>query len=226
MQEVYIVASVRSAVARKDGQLAHVRPDEVLAEILDQLMERAVVEKSVVEDVIIGCVTQINEQAMNIARTAALMAGFPKEVPGVTIDRQCGSSQQAVHFGAQAIAAGDMDVVIAGGVESMTRSPMFANVGDVKTSKKLSDLYQIVNKGISAEKIAHKWRFSREQLDEFAYKSHERAIKAIEKGYFADEIVPVDVTDEQGESHIFKVDEGPRVDTSMDALSQLNPVFK
>lgn len=226
MREVVIVASCRSAVGRRKGALSNVRPDELAAVVLDDLMNRAQVDKQLVDDVILGCVTQINEQAMNVARTAALIAGFPIHVPGVTIDRQCGSSQQAVHFGAQAIAAGDMDVVIAGGVESMTRSPMFANVGDVKTSKKLTDLYEIVNQGISAEKIADKWGFSREQLDEFAYKSHERAIKAIEKGYFADEIVPVDVTDEQGESHIFKVDEGPRVDTSMDALSQLNPVFK
>lgn len=226
MREVVIVASCRSAVGRRKGALSNVRPDELAAVVLDDLMNRAQVDKQLVDDVILGCVTQINEQAMNVARTAALIAGFPIHVPGVTIDRQCGSSQQAVHFGAQAIAAGDMDVVIAGGVESMTRSPMFANVGDVKTSKKLTDLYEIVNQGISAEKIADKWGFSREQLDEFAYKSHERAIKAIEKGYFEDEIVPVDVTDEQGESHIFKVDEGPRVDTSMDALSQLNPVFK
>ncbi|HLS06967.1 MAG TPA: thiolase family protein [Bacillota bacterium] len=226
MQEVYIVASVRSAVARKDGQLAHVRPDELLAEILDQLMERAVVEKSVVEDVIIGCVTQINEQAMNIARTAALMAGFPKEVPGVTIDRQCGSSQQAVHFGAQAIAAGDMDVVIAGGVESMTRSPMFANVGQTKHSPQLTKMYDIVHQGLSAEKIAKKWNLSRQMLDEFAFLSHERALNAIAEERFSDEIFPLEIRDQNDNDIVFATDEGPRADTSMDALANLKPVFQ
>src|SRR5690625_3138342 len=226
MQDVYIVASVRSAVARKDGQLAHVRPDEVLAEILDQLMERAVVEKSVVEDVIIGCVTQINEQAMNIARTAALMAGFPKEVPGVTIDRQCGSSQQAVHFGAQAIAAGDMDVVIAGGVESMTRSPMFANVGQTKHSPQLTKMYDIVHQGLSAEKIAKKWYLSRQVLDEFAYLSHGRALNAIAEERFSDEILSLEIRDQNDNDIVFATDEGPRADTSMDALANLKPVFQ
>src|SRR5699024_3465868 len=126
------------------------------------LMKRAKVDKGIVEDVIAGCVTQIGEQAMNVARTSLLIAGFPTHVPGVTIDRQCGSSQQAVHFAAQAIASGDMDVVIAGGVESMTRSPMFANVGEVSPSKKLTAQHEIVNQGISAELIAEKWGFSRE----------------------------------------------------------------
>src|SRR5690625_5590298 len=153
MQDVYVVMSTRSAVARKDGLLANVRSDELLADVLDELMVRANVDKSFVEDVVIGCVTQVNEQAMNIARTAALIAGFPEQVPGVTIDLQCGSSQQAVHFGAQAIAAGDMDVVIAGGVESMTRSPMFSNVGETEPSERLTKKYDIVNQGIAAEKL-------------------------------------------------------------------------
>lgn len=226
MQDVYIVASVRSAVARKDGHLAHVRPDELLATILDQLIERAAVEKSVVEDVIIGCVTQINEQAMNIARTAALMAGFPKEVPGVTIDRQCGSSQQAVHFGSQAIAAGDMDVVIAGGVESMTRSPMFANVGQTKHSPKLTKAYDIVHQGLSADMIAEKWGLSRQMLDEFAYLSHERALAAIVEGKFSDEIFPLETLDQNKNKIVFATDEGPRADTSIDALASLKPVFQ
>src|SRR5690625_4538369 len=147
-------------------------------------MERSNVDKGLVDDVIVGCVTQVNEQAMNIARTAVLIAGFPIHVPGVTIDRQCGSSQQAVHFAAQAILAGDMDIVIAGGVESMTRSPMFSNVGKVKSSKKLRNRYNIINQGISAELIADKWNFSREQLDRYALRSHQLALSAIENGYY------------------------------------------
>src|SRR5690625_2607714 len=129
MREVVIIEGCRTAVGRRKGAFANDRSDELAAVVLEELMERAHVDKALVEDVILGCVTQVGEQAMNIARTAALIAGFPTETPGVTIDRQCGSSQQAVHFAAQAIASGDMDVVIAGGVENMTRTPMFSNVG-------------------------------------------------------------------------------------------------
>src|SRR5699024_2603104 len=128
MREVVIVEGCRTAVGRRKGAFSNYRADDLLALVLDEVVQRANIDKREVEDVIVGCVTQINEQAMNVARTAALIAGFPIAVPGVTIDRQCGSSQQAVHFAAQAIAAGDMDIVIAGGVESMTRSPMFANI--------------------------------------------------------------------------------------------------
>lgn len=226
MQDVYVVTSVRSAVARKDSMLADFRPDELLAHILENLMKRAMVSPAIVDDVIIGCVTQINEQAMNIARTAALIANFPEHVPGVTIDRQCGSSQQAVHFGAQAIAAGDMDVVIAGGVESMTRSPMFSNVGQSKPSEQLTKNYEIVHQGISAEKIAQKWGFSRRTLDEYAYSSHERALRAIENDVFSKEITPLDIVDQAGEKINFSVDEGPRANTSIDILSSLKPVFQ
>lgn len=226
MREVYVVTSVRSAVARKDGQLANYRPDELLADVLKELVQRAEIPAAIVEDVIIGCVTQMNEQAMNIARTAALIANFPKHVPGVTIDRQCGSSQQAVHFGAQAIAAGDMDVVIAGGVESMSRSPMLSNVGKTKPSKRLTKNYEIVHQGISAEKIAEKWQFSRIELDEYAYLSHERALRAIEHHRFSQEIMPLEVSDDTGHKIKFSVDEGPRTDTSVEILSSLQPVFQ
>src|SRR5699024_5587764 len=136
MREVVIVEGCRTAVGRRKGALANTRPDELLAEVLNELVSRAEMDKSLVEDVIAGCVTQVGEQALNIARIAALIAGFPESVPGVTIDRQCGSSQQAVHFASQAIAAGDMDIVIAGGVESMTRVPMFSNAGETAYSKR------------------------------------------------------------------------------------------
>lgn len=226
MREVVIVEGCRTAIGKRKGAFAHYRADELLADVLEDLMKRANVDKGIVEDVIAGCVTQINEQAMNVARTSLLIAGFPVTVPGVTIDRQCGSSQQAVHFAAQAIASGDMDVVIAGGVESMTRAPMFANVGDVKPSERLSAQHNIVNQGISAELIAEKWGLSRRELDEYSLRSHQLAINAIEKGLYQDEIVPVEVEDEAGNKTIVDTDEGPRADTSLDILQDLQPVFK
>jgi acetyl-CoA acetyltransferase family protein len=192
MREVVIIEGIRSAVARRKGSLSHTRADDLAAMVLDKLVHRAGVDKSLVEDVILGCVSQVNEQGGNIARTAALIAGFPSYVPGVTIDRQCGSSQQAVHFAAQAIASGDMEIVIAGGVESMTRVPMFSNMGDYKPSPKLTKSYEIINQGLSAERIAEKWDLSREELDAFSVQSHERAQKAIQSGHFEKEIVSID----------------------------------
>src|SRR5690625_298554 len=226
MREVVIIEGCRTAVGRRKGELANERSDELAAVDLEELMERAHVDKGLVEDVILGCVTQVGEQAMNVARTAALIAGFTTDTPGVTIDRQCGSSQQAVHFAAQAIASGDMDVVIAGGVENMTRVPMFSNVGDIKPSPKLTAKYEIVNQGISAEKIAEQWKISRQDLDEFSLNSHKRALNAIQKGHFNEEIVPVRVQGEDGETRLMSVDEGPRENTSMAALSELKPIFK
>ncbi|AIF42365.1 thiolase family protein [Virgibacillus sp. SK37] len=225
MREVVIVESCRTAVGKRKGSFADYRSDELAAIVLEELVNRAGVSKDLVEDVILGCVTQTNEQGGNIARTAALIAGFPVHVPGVTIDRQCGSSQQAVHFGAQAIASGDMDIVITGGVESMSRSPMFSNMGKVKPSERLTDKYEIVNQGISAERIAEQWYLSREDLDQFALRSHKHALHAIESGYYKKEIVPVVIQTEEGES-IVEQDEGPRKGTTLEALAGLNPVFK
>ncbi|WP_019379244.1 thiolase family protein [Virgibacillus halodenitrificans] len=225
MREVVIIEGCRTAVGKRKGLFANYRSDELAAIVLEELVHRSGVSKELVEDVILGCVTQNNEQGGNIARTASLIAGFPVQVPGVTIDRQCGSSQQAVHFGAQAIASGDMDVVIAGGIESMSRSPMFSNMGNIKPSKKLTDKYEIVNQGISAEKIAEQWNLSRRDLDEFALRSHKNALQAIESGYYSREIVPVGIQTEEGES-ILEQDEGPRKGTTLEALADLNPVFK
>lgn len=224
MREVVIIGGVRTAVGRRKGLLSQYRPDELAAVVLDELVKRTHITKADVEDVILGCVTQSGEQGGNIARTAALIAGFPVEVPGVTIDRQCGSSQQAVHFGAQAIASGDMDIVIAGGVESMTRVPMFSNVAGVKPSHKLTGSYEIINQGLSAERIAEKWGMTREELDSYSLKSHEKALKAIQEGRFEEEIVPVEVEKEIG-TVSFSIDEGPRPDSTFEALSALKPVF-
>lgn len=226
MREVVVIDGCRTAIGRRKGMFHGYRSDELAALILDALVEQAAIEKGVVEDVILGCVTQTGEQAMNVARTSALIAGFPEHVPGVTIDRQCGSSQQAIHFASQAIASSDMDVVIAGGVENMTRSPMFSNVGDTKPSKKLLANYEIVNQGISAEKIAEKWNFSRKELDRFALTSHQRALGAIEQGYFTDEIVPIEMSDGKGQTKHIHIDEGPRKGTNIEALADLAPVFK
>ncbi|WP_047981025.1 thiolase family protein [Ornithinibacillus contaminans] len=226
MREVVLIDGVRTAVGRKGGYFAHYRADDLLADVLAELIARTSIPKQEVEDVIAGCVTQINEQGGNVARTAALIAGFPVAVPGVTIDRQCGSSQQAIHFAVQAIAAGDMDVVIAGGVESMTRSPMSANMGDVVPSERLTKQYEIVNQGISAEKIATKWEFTREQLDSYSFQSHQKAVRAIASGVFKSEIVPIEVTDKEGNKQTITVDEGPRKNTSLEALSMLKPVFQ
>lgn len=225
MTEVVIVEGVRTAVGRRKGALSNTRSDDLAAIVLDALVTRANVKKEDVEDVILGCVTQTGEQAGNVARTAALIAGFPIHVPGVTIDRQCGSSQQAVHFASQAIASGDMDIVIAGGVESMTREPMFSNVGEAKPSVKLTEKYEIINQGLSSERMVEKWSLTREELDAYAAKSHARAFEAIENGHFKNEIIPVEVEREDGGVEAFSVDEGPRAGTTPEVLSSLKTVF-
>lgn len=220
MREVVIVEAVRTPVGKRNGMLSHIRPDELLAMVLKVVTERAEVEASHVEDVIAGCVTQASEQANDIARLAALIAGFPITVPGVTIDRQCGSSQQAVHFACQAILSGDMDVVIACGVESMSRVPMFSNLQGAKNSKQLTGRYEIINQGLSAERIAEQWGFSREELDRFSLESHEKAVRAIKEGRFDREIMEVST-----ENGTVNKDEGPRENTSMEKLAALEPPF-
>lgn len=222
MREVVIVDAVRTPVGRRGGMFREVRPDLLLAELLKELMRRSGVDPSQVEDVIAGCVTQVGEQAGDIARIAALTAGFPVQVPGVTLDRQCGSSQQAVHFAAQAIASGDMDAVIACGVESMSRVPMFSNRQGVKDNERLTDAYELIHQGLSAERIADRWDISKETLDLYAVESHRRAIQAVKEGRFDKEIHPITTAD----GDVCSRDEGPRTDTSMEALAQLKPPFK
>lgn len=226
MEEVVIVEAVRTPVGKRKGQLSGRRPDELFALVLKELIKRSGVEPSIVEDVIAGCVTQSGEQAGDLARVSALIAGFPVEVPGVTIDRQCGSSQQAIHFGSQAIACGDMDIVIAGGVESMTRVPMFSNRQEAEDSKKLTEQHEIINQGLSAERIADKWGLSREDLDRYAVWSHERALQAMMEGRFDRETMAIEGKDGNGQSVTMTEDEGPRSGTSMEGLAQLKPAFK
>ena len=226
MREVVIVEAVRTPIGKRKGALSTVRPDEMLAGVLKELVKRANISPEIVEDVIIGCVSQVEEQGLNIARTAALIADFPIHVPGTTIDRQCGSSQQAVHFAAQAILSGDMDVVIAGGVESMTRVPMGSTRLKSHASDELKSRYELINQGLSAERIAEQWGYTRSQLDEFSIESHRRAIQAQNEGRFDREIMPIEVTTEDGTKTLITQDEGPRRGTTMEKLASLQTVFK
>lgn len=226
MKEAVIIEGVRTPVGKRNGLLSGIRAEELAALPLAEVVKRAGIEPGLVEDVIYGCVTQVGEQASDIARQAALIAGFPIEVPGTTIDRQCGSSQQAVHFAAQAIISGDMDVVIAGGVESMSRVPMFSNMQGVTYSEALTSKYEMINQGLSAERIAEKWHTTKDELDEFSLNSHQKAIQAQDEGRFAKEIMPVEVTLPDGTKTIVTKDEGPRKDTSMEKLAGLKPSFK
>lgn len=226
MREVVIIEGVRTPVGRKNGVLKDIRPDDLAAATLQELVNRAGIDPAIIDDVILGCVTQSGEQAGDIARVAALIAGFPIHVPGTTIDRQCGSSQQAVHFAAQAILSGDMDVVIAGGVESMSRVPIASNYQGAPFSEKLKAQHEIIHQGFSAERIAEKYGFTREQLDQYSYESHQKALKAKAEGYFTKEIFPIEVTLPNGETTIINEDSGPRKETSIEVLSNLKPAFK
>lgn len=226
MREAVIIEAVRTPVGRRKGSLSAIRAEDLAAKPLQALIERVGIDPGLVEDVIYGCVSQVGEQAFDIARQAALIADFPVEVPGTTIDRQCGSSQQAVHFASQAIMSGDMDVVIAGGVENMTRVPMGSNMQGVTINENLTSKYEIINQGLSAERIADKWGFSRQQLDEFSLISHEKAIAAMKSGYFNKEIMPLEVNLPDGSSDLLRYDEGPREQTSLDKLSELKAAFQ
>jgi acetyl-CoA acyltransferase len=225
MRQAVIVEGVRTPVGRRNGYLKDIRPDDLAGAVLGELVKRAGINAGLIDDVILGCVSQVGEQAGDIARVAALIAGFPIEVPGTTIDRQCGSSQQAVHFAAQAILSGDMDVVIAGGVESMSRIPIGSNYQGAPLSDQLKSKHEMIHQGLSAERITDKYGFTREDLDQFALESHEKALKAQEAGYFDREIMPIQVTLDDGKTVTVSSDAGPRKGTTLEALSGLKPAF-
>lgn len=226
MREVVIVEGLRTPVGRRNGVFKDYRPDDLAAEVLKELVKRTGIDSGMIEDVILGCVSQSGEQAGDIARVAALIAGYPIEVPGTTIDRQCGSSQQAVHFAAQAILAGDMDVVVAGGVENMSRVPMGSNYQGADRSPKLKEKYELINQGVSAERIAEMYNLTREECDQFSVESHQKALRAQSEGYFQKEIIPVSVLNEDGEKVEVTEDSGPREGTSLEVLAGLRTVFK
>jgi acetyl-CoA C-acetyltransferase len=219
MHEAYIVDAVRSPVGRRNGGLSAIHPADLAAHVLRELVVRTGVDPAAVKDVVMGCVSQAGPQTMDIARTAWLSAGLPDSVPGVTIDRQCGSSQQAIHFAAQSVLAGTQDLVIAAGVESMSLVPMGATLAGLGSpfGQGWRDRYgdQEISQFRGAQLICEKWGLTRERLEEFALESHERAVRAIDEGRFAGQITPVaGIT----------ADEGPRRDTSKEQMAQLAPL--
>ncbi|GLH80410.1 acetyl-CoA acetyltransferase [Bradyrhizobium sp. SSBR45G] len=227
MAEAYIVAAARTAGGRKGGRLAGWHPADLAATVLDALVERSGAAPDQVEDVILGCVMQTGEQSTNIARNAVLASKLPESVPGTSIDRQCGSSQQALHFAAQAVMSGAMDVVIAAGVESMTRVPMGLSstlpakngFGHYKSPNMESRYPNIqFSQFTGAEMMAEKYGLSKDQLDEYAYHSHQRAIAATQAGHFKDEIVPLQITRADGSIDTHHIDEGIRFDVSLDGI--------
>ena len=234
MSDAVIVAAVRSAIGKKKGALANTRADDLLALTLKSLAERAKIDPKNIEDVVAGCVTQIGEQGFNVARTAALMAGFPIETTGTTVNRQCGSSQQAFHFAAQAVMSGALDVVAAAGVESMTRIPMGSDAAmgvpgvhaAIPFSPMFSEKFNFVPQHQSAEMIAEKWGISRKDCEELAVLSHKRAAAARESGRFKDEIVGLKVKGPDGAEFVFDQDEGIRPDTTLEKLAGLKFVVK
>jgi acetyl-CoA acyltransferase len=222
MLDALIIDAVRSPIGKKNGSLASIRGDELAAQVLNGLVARHDLDPAEIEDVQLGCVTQIGEQGWNIGRMVPLVAGWPESVCGTTVDRQCGSSMQTNFSAATAISSGQLDLVVSAGVEMMSRVPMGSNGGDL--SDKLLDRWQIVPQGISAEVIADEWGFSREELDAFSLESHRRATVAADEGRFEGEIVPIDLTNPHT-GVVFAVDETPRRDTSADALAALKPAF-
>jgi acetyl-CoA acyltransferase len=220
--DALIVDAVRSPIGKRNGTLSKIRGDELAGQVLNALVRRNDVDPAHVEDVQFGCVTQVGEQGWNIGRMAPLVAGWPESVCGTTVDRQCGSSMQANFNAATAVWSGQLDLVVSAGTEMMSRVPMGSGGGDL--SDKLLDRWQIVPQGVSAEVIAEEWDISREELDAFSLESHRRAVRAIDEGRFANEVVPIDLTNPHV-GVVFDVDETPRRDTSMEALAALKPAF-
>jgi acetyl-CoA acyltransferase len=224
MRDAVIVDAVRTPVGRRNGAYSEVHPVDLSAHVLNALVERTGVDPSVVDDVVWGCVSQVGEQTMNVGRNAVLAAGWPESVPGTTVDRQCGSSQQAVHFAAAGVISGQYDVAVAGGVEVMTRVPMGSSIGTdvgLPFGPKVLERYdnEWFNQGTGAEMIAERWGFSRQQIDEFSLASHQKAAAAIDSGAFAKQYAIIAGTG-------LEADEGVRRETSLDALGGLKPAFR
>ena len=227
MREAVVIEAVRVPFGKRGGAYRQSRPDSLLAHTLCGLTDRAGLDPARLDDVIVGCVTQAGEQGANIGRLAVLLAGFPVEVPATTLDRMCGSGQQAVHFAAQAIAAGDMDYAIGGGVESMTRAPMFSNIGggfEVLNPDLLAQ-HELIHQGESAERMAEKWRISRVEVDDFAAESHRRANAAANEKRNA-EIVPAAGLDADGSPFSLQRDEGIREVIDPAKMASLPTVFR
>ncbi len=224
MREVVIVEAVRTPTGRRNGSLKDVHPVVLAAMALRELMERAKVDPALVEDVVMGCVSQVGEQGINIARNTVLQAGFPIEVPATTVDRQSGSGHQAIHFAANLIAAGVCDITIGAGVESMSRLPIGSSIatGGHPFPPSLLEMYPLTHQGLSAEMIAAQWGIPREELDAYSLGSHQRAAAATDAGYFDRELMSVPLADGSRFTH----DEGIRRDTTLEKLAALQPSFK
>lgn len=226
MSQAVIVDAVRTPFARRDGLFKEIRPDALLSLALKGLAERTSIDPAKVEDVVTGCVTQAGEQGANIGRLAVMLAGFPVEVPAVSLNRMCGSSQQAVHFAAQEVAAGDARYAIGAGVEHMTRAPMFSDVGGLdKMNPELFSRFELIHQGESAERMADKWKITRQDCDEFSMESHRRASRAAKEGLNR-EIVPVTVKDADGNDLVVNHDEGVRHELNAAKIASLPTVFR
>jgi acetyl-CoA acetyltransferase family protein len=227
MQNAVIVDAVRTPLGKRNGSLKDWHPVDLAAHTLQALAARTDLDPGVIDDVVMGCVSQVGDQAGNVARNAVLAAGFPESVPGTSVDRQCGSSQQAIHFAAQGVMAGAYDVVVAAGVEHMTRVPMGASFlpGSMPFGPRMMARYDLVPQGLSAEMIAERWGITRDENDAFSVESHHRAARARAEGRVDAQIVPVEVTVD-GETRTFTQDEGIRPDSSVEALAQLKAAFK
>ena len=229
MREAVIVGAVRTPLGKRNGKLKDHHPVDLLGDTLNELFARTGVDPAIVDDNITGNVMQVGEQAINIGRNAWLSAGLPEHVPSTTVDRQCGSSQQAAHFAAQAVMAGAHDVIVASGIESMTRVPMgssFANGPGFPFTQRMFERYEgnLVPQGISAEIIAGRWGFNRDDVDRFALRSQQLARKATDEGRFQREIFPIKIAGENGHTELFETDEGLR-ETSLEKLGSLKPAF-
>ena len=238
MTTAVIVDAVRTAGGKRNGKLRGWHAVDLASESLQAIAERNKLDPALIDDVVMGCVMQVSEQSLNIGRNAVLAAGWPESVPATTIDRQCGSSQQAIHFAAQGVMAGAYDIAVAAGVESMTHTPMGASVVrdfGFPFGPRMMTRYadeeghsRLKGQGIGAEMIADQWGISREELDAYSVQSHQRAARATEEGRFENEIVPVPVHDEEGKDtdEILSADEGIRPDSTVEGLAGLKPAFK
>jgi len=243
LREAWIVEAVRTPIGRYGGALSSVRPDDLAAAVVRAVVDRSGIDPSLVEDVILGCANQAGEDNRNVARMAVLLAGLPVEVAGQTVNRLCGSGLQAVNSAAHAIAVGDGDVFIGGGVESMTRAPYVmakpeaafdrgnreafdTTLGWRFVNPKLAEQHYPYSMGETAENVAERWEVGRDLQDAFALRSHQRAVAAIEDGRFADQIVPIAVPQKKGEPVVVSRDEHPRADSSLEALAKLRPAFR
>ncbi len=225
-REVVIVEAVRTPVGKRNGALRNNHPVDLAAAVLHQVVDRIRLSKNLVEDIIIGCVTPVKEQAWNIGRLAALQADFPVETPAVQINRMCGSGQQAIHFAAQSILAGDIAIAIGAGVEHMSTIPIWSDGNEQTIPTTLKQKYEFIHQGLAAERIAQKYGLTRKELDQYAFESHQFALIAQQERRFTREIIPLVGIDKEGNPFSIVEDEGPRADTSLEILATLPPVFQ